>query len=386
MCIMLSRSPNLEYLELPLKFKHLHSLRFPYIKKVKLHLLSGATTLVNSSSARFIENNPSIEELSWYPVGAINLMAGSLPNLKHLKTNLQVIRAIARESDGQLHAPLLVPTAPWPGVALPSPSPPSRNNRLPDIEEELEEESEDYADVEGGFAYAREQPPHACASPPASPFLSAPPPTPPFAILQTPPPPPIYTRNIESLDVSGLSAAELLGLAFLDRASLRRLSLSCITDVKTVIEVAAEFPNIEWLMLPVRHSPCPADPGTSSSASATESQALDIDTLLAILRHFRNLRIFRGRALWNAVGQGKSGEAERDKMHNVLKTLVEDCPKLEEVDHCDFNEKRWGFKRVVFNRNVDQKRDGEGTVDAAPYVVRRPFMRGCFDVLDGAFG
>lgn len=381
-CIMLSRSPNLEYLEIPLEFKHLHTLHFPSLKRVKLHLLSGATTLVDNSSARFVENNPTIEELSWYPIGIPNLRPGSLPNLKHLKTNLQVIRGLARESEGPGHPGSIMATT-QPANLLSAPTT-KRTKRLSKIQEESEPNS-DGSDNEEGYTYAREQPPSCSfASPPSSPLISAPPSTP-IVTLSPPQPNPIFTRRIESLDVSGLSASELLELPFLQRSALKRLSLSHITDVETVWDVAEEFPNIEWLMLPVRHSPS-SEPASSGSSSSSNSRPLDVDTILSLLPHFQKLRVFRGRALWHAIGGGKSGEKEKAKMHEVLGELVQLCPMLEEVDHCDFYEKRWGFRRVVIDRKLVS---GEGCeadpVEVIGYDVRRPYMRGCFDVLDGAF-
>ncbi|EDQ98221.1 uncharacterized protein LACBIDRAFT_336163 [Laccaria bicolor S238N-H82] len=91
---MFELSPGLEYLEIPLKFHNLAKCRFPRLKKLKLSLQSGATSSIDESRARFLENHPTIEELTWFPSGIPNLAPGSLPILKCLRTSLQVVIAL----------------------------------------------------------------------------------------------------------------------------------------------------------------------------------------------------------------------------------------------------------------------------------------------------
>lgn len=88
-------------------------------------------------------------------------------------------------------------------------------------------------------------------------------------------------------------------------------------------------------------------------------------------------------------------EYHKMKMHQILGELIELCPKLEEIDHCDWYEKRWAFKRVVVLRRGDGRGRAKGKgkakevageeVEVVGYEVRKPFTRDCFDVLDGAF-
>ncbi|TFK23210.1 hypothetical protein FA15DRAFT_670710 [Coprinopsis marcescibilis] len=430
-CIMLTRSPNLEYLEIPLEFKQLHSLHFPRLKKVKLQLQSGATTSVDNSSARFLENNPTIEELSWYPIGVPLMNPGSLPNLKHLKTNMQVIEGLA--SDEQ------VPVSPSGSnydstlASVMASSSPSRG-MLPVIDEEPEQDDYDddvdisverepdggpiasssrIVDIPSGWASSPTSPTSPSTfstlsisrsfnfvSPPSSPTLtiSAPPPTPNSLAINRP----SHLRPIESLDVSTLSANDLLGLPFIDRHSLRKLALHHFPDLESVLAVAEAFPNIEWLSLPIRRGPSSSSSGNSpydsssptagssasSSLPSSVSVRVTIPDLLLVLPAFKNLQVFRGGALWGAVGG--TGEKEKGMMHQVLGELVQLCPKLREVDHCDFYDKRWAYKRVVIARGVEwaevEEDEGEmSQVEVVGYDVRRPFMRDCFDALDGAF-
>ncbi|EAU90193.1 hypothetical protein CC1G_05731 [Coprinopsis cinerea okayama7 len=404
LCIMLSRSPNLEYLEIPLEFKQIHALRFPQLKHVKLLLYSGATTSVDNSSARFLENNPTIEKLSWFPIGVPVLKPGILPNLKHLKANMQVIKALAREAEA-------VATSPSPSTSKTSseslmPGSSSSSKRLSKIPEETEpeddhDEAEPPASSSANSSSSVPVEPRSFALPPVSPLdqPSAPPCTPTDPIY--PPSSAPYLRLIESLDISGLSGSELLSLPFFERNSLKRLALHRFNDVETVFAISEAFPNLRWLSLPVRYFPTSRPSGTTST-----SQTLSLDTLLSLLPQFRNLEIFRGQALWNAVGGGKTGESEKAKMHEVLGELVVACPNLQEVDHCDFYEKRWAYKRVVVERKRvlvpkglndpsdlashlahggDAGAEELEEIEVIGYDVKRPFSRACFDVLDGAF-
>ena len=50
----------------------------------------------------------------------------------------------------------------------------------------------------------------------------------------------------------------------------------------------------------------------------------------SILSLFLNLEVFRGWGLWTAVG------SKKEKMHTAIMQLVQLCPNLRELDHCDF--------------------------------------------------
>ena len=78
-------------MEIPLEFHNLAECRFPRLKKLKLSLQSGATSLIDESHARFLENHPTIEEWTWFLIGIANLAPDSLPILKCLSTSLQVV-------------------------------------------------------------------------------------------------------------------------------------------------------------------------------------------------------------------------------------------------------------------------------------------------------
>ncbi|KAG5637091.1 hypothetical protein H0H81_005774 [Sphagnurus paluster] len=93
---MLHRSPDVEFLAVPAELNGLHLCRFPRLKKLVLEMVAGtagaATHLDNISL--FLENHPTIEELSWYPVGAVKLSPGTLPALKRLKGPRQIFDAM----------------------------------------------------------------------------------------------------------------------------------------------------------------------------------------------------------------------------------------------------------------------------------------------------
>ena len=80
-------------------FPLLKDLRFQCLKRLWLPLQSGGNYSLDASSAIFLENHPTIEELHWFPIGwHINLPASSLPSLKRLQSSSQVINALGRTS------------------------------------------------------------------------------------------------------------------------------------------------------------------------------------------------------------------------------------------------------------------------------------------------
>ena len=81
-------------MEIPLEFHNLAECRFPRLKKLKLSLQSGATSSIDESRARFLENHRTLEELTFFPIGIPNFAPGSLPILKRLRTSLQVVIAL----------------------------------------------------------------------------------------------------------------------------------------------------------------------------------------------------------------------------------------------------------------------------------------------------
>jgi hypothetical protein len=92
---LLAKSPNLEYLEVPLEFHHLAECKLPKLKKLRLILQAGGVHVgIDRSRSLFLENHPSIEELDWSPVGIPQLTHDCLPNLKLLRSNRQLIIAL----------------------------------------------------------------------------------------------------------------------------------------------------------------------------------------------------------------------------------------------------------------------------------------------------
>jgi hypothetical protein len=147
---------------------------------------------IDNSRARFLQNHPTIEELNWLPVGMPSLGPDCLPNLRILRTNRQFI------------------------VSLDDPESVSTPTGL--------------------------------LSPPCSPVTAAPASVLPTAVPQK-------LRPIESLDVYSLDARALLELRCVHRKTLRKLKLHALGDLSILHELAAQFPNIEWLYLPTCHLP-----------------------------------------------------------------------------------------------------------------------------------
>ena len=156
---------------------------------------SGVSIGIDNSRARFLQNHPTIEELNWFPVGMPNLGSDCLPNLRILRTNRQFI------------------------VSLDDPE--------------------------------RVSSPTGLLSPPCSPVTAAPAPPVPVEPTAAPQEP----RPIESLDVYSLDAQTLLELRCVQKKTLRKLKLHSFGDMSVLHELAAQFPNIEWLSLPSFHLP-----------------------------------------------------------------------------------------------------------------------------------
>ncbi|KAF8159886.1 hypothetical protein B0H34DRAFT_655070 [Crassisporium funariophilum] len=293
LCRLLARSPNLEYLEVPLEFHHLAECRLPKLKKLKLSMQAGATMGIDNSRARFLENHPSIEELSWFPIGMPYLSPDCLPNLKTLHTNRQFIVALNDpEKASSSITSLTPPSTPVTAAHCPAPAP--------------------------------------------APLLPA---------AATPQ----ILRPIESLDVYSLDAQTLVELKCLNRTSLRKLKLHSFGNMDTLREVAEYFPNIEWLSLPSHHLP----------TDSVHPISLSKEKLLDILPHFPNLQVFRGDSLWASV------TFDKQSMHEIIMALVQSCPRLRELDHCDYFEKHAAYKRVAIKREDAEK----------PYSVMRPRHR-----------
>lgn len=77
-----------------MEFSRLADCAFPHLRKLKLPLLSGATSSVDRSMARFLEKHPTIQDLSWLPIGIVAMSPQSLPFLRYLRTGRQVIEIL----------------------------------------------------------------------------------------------------------------------------------------------------------------------------------------------------------------------------------------------------------------------------------------------------
>jgi hypothetical protein len=77
-----------------MEFKQLVDCHFSGLKTLKMPLLSGTITSIDRSRTTFINNHPTIEELSWYPIGPVEFSSDSLPSIKRLQAGRQVIEAL----------------------------------------------------------------------------------------------------------------------------------------------------------------------------------------------------------------------------------------------------------------------------------------------------
>lgn len=255
---------------------------------------------IDNSRALFLQNHPTIEELQWDPFGLPNLGPDCLPNLRILCTNRQFILS--------MNDPESV------------------------------------------------SPPTGLTSPPSSPVTANPTPVPVELIAAQKP------RPIESLDIHDLDAQSLLELRCLDKKTLRKLKVHFVGNISTLYELAAHFPNIEWLSLPSVHRP----------TNAVRPIPITKDDWLEILPRFSKLQVFRGDGLWRAVN------GKKQKLHEILMEITLSCPNLRELDHCDIYDKHEAYKRITF------KREGEEG-EKVSYTVTKPRARDVFDITDGTF-
>jgi len=196
-------------------------------------------------------------------------------------------------------------------------------------------------------------------SPPCTPVTAVPAPIP---VEQPPAVPQKILRPIECLDVYSLDAQTLLELQCLDKKTLRKLKLHSFGNMSTLHELAAHFCNIEWLSLPSVHLP----------TNAVHPIAITKDDWLDLLPRFPNLQVFRGAGLWCAV------DGQKQKLHEMLMEITISCPRLRELDHCDFYDKYKAHIRITF------KREGEGG-EKISYTMMKPAPRDPYDVTDGTF-
>ncbi|TFK59645.1 hypothetical protein BDN72DRAFT_822099 [Pluteus cervinus] len=388
----LHKSPNLEYLELPMEFPNLASLHLPNLKRVKLLLYSGTLPGIDHSRSEFLENHPLIEDLCWYPIGSLSLSSSCLPNLKRLRGGRQVIEAL-EESHGQQAEEVVPPR-----------TPPTKANSELEQPSVIDVNSPSSPSSSGSSSVFSSPTTRTSTSTAPSPFTSSHITT---AHVSAPggddaqeeqmipypfplnPVPTVKKRQIKFLDINSLNPTKLAALTCIDPLSLKGLRLSTFGELDSVHKLAEMFPNIEWLQAPQVHLRQEVGHPTS----------LSVEEWLDLLPRFRNLQVFRGEGLWSAVNRDKNA------MHQVIMQLVQICPRLRELDHCDWYDKFRAYRRIVIERQlvvrtvektsgeVVEGRAGERGADGAEYEeveaelvtykVVKPRPGRYFDVFDG---
>jgi hypothetical protein len=307
----------------------------------------GANMAIDQSRALFLQNHPSIEELSWCPIGNPWIPPTALPNLKSLISNRQFILAMDDPNYGSGSSVGAMTSFPTPPATPSTPTAPS-STHSDDIE----------------------------MSAPESPRI---------------------LRQVESLYVTSLSPQTLLELKCLDRTSLRKLRLDTFGDIYALHEVAEAFPNIELLALPRVYLPSdsPHPIAVTKVGLAFLDSVLKLvlmsfqEQWLEILPRFKRLQVFRGSGLWSSV------KYNSEEMHQLIHQIAESCPNLRELDHRVLYEKYDAFKRIVISR--------QGMEEIVSYSVLRPqpqlvslwcskfeiliysMHRHPFDAMDGTF-
>ena len=125
-----------------------------------------------------LENHPTIEELTWFPIGIPNLAPGSLPILKRLRNSLQVIIALDQLSQDNV-------------IQVEKLGDPASQQQM---------------------------------------------------TLSTPTLDPPVLRPLECLDVRSVDAQTLASFKTFDRMSLRRLRLHMLGDLQSIHQLAECFP------------------------------------------------------------------------------------------------------------------------------------------------
>jgi len=88
---MLNNLSELEYIEMPMEISSLADCKFPHLKRLNLFLQSGGIRSIDPCFVRFLNDHPTIEDLSWLPLGPVYISPRTLPALKRLRTNIQVV-------------------------------------------------------------------------------------------------------------------------------------------------------------------------------------------------------------------------------------------------------------------------------------------------------
>ncbi|KAG6817124.1 hypothetical protein H0H87_012315 [Tephrocybe sp. NHM501043] len=159
-------------------------------------------------------------------------------------------------------------------------------------------------------------------------------------------------RPIECLDLWDVASDRLHVLPTFDACTLRKLRIGHVCSPVSLYAIAEKFAGITWLRLPAK------------CMHRFFSSAFELPRLLDILTCFTNLEVFRGPALWEAVG----GETQKERMHDAILDLVERCPRLRQLDHSSSSVKRKAVKLIKIYR----KEAPDGKVEQVWYEIHRP--------------
>lgn len=77
---------------------------------------------------------------------------------------------------------------------------------------------------------------------------------------------------------------------------------------------------------------------------------IDQDDWLAILSSLPNLEVFCGGSLWASCTEQTLDEGMADVIHKIARS----CPKLRQLDHWKFDDKRLGHLRIIISREGEQ--------------------------------
>ncbi|KAH0582398.1 hypothetical protein H2248_010342 [Termitomyces sp. 'cryptogamus'] len=176
-------------------------------------------------------------------------------------------------------------------------------------------------------------------------------------------------RPIECLDLWDADADRLTELQNFDSSTLRKLKIANVRSLESLHIIAQKFAGITWLWLPGKYM--------QNCSNRWILVEYELPQLLDILSSFRNLEVFRGPALWEAVG----GDSKKEQMHIAIIDLIERCPRLRQLDHCSSYEKRKAVKLIKIHR----KKGMNGELERVWYEVQRPPPGNVFDTIMRTF-
>ncbi|THU88073.1 hypothetical protein K435DRAFT_762148 [Dendrothele bispora CBS 962.96] len=93
---LLRLSPQLKGLEIPIEASAISVCTFPKLEKLKLFLQSGTSSSINQKWNTFLENHPTLKEISCFPSIGIVLPEVGLPQLKSLRTDSNMLDSVAQ--------------------------------------------------------------------------------------------------------------------------------------------------------------------------------------------------------------------------------------------------------------------------------------------------